>query len=119
MASNMDRIRENIQSASTEDLLDRVTAFRQGMEPEAVRIAERELANRGVTAEAIARHREGYRGKLLVDEDGLPYCCSQCHRPAEGHRVSWVRLFWLVPLFPILRKVCSKHLAEDSVSPPE
>ncbi len=41
-----DRVRANARQASTEDLLERVTIYRSGMEPEAVEIIEAELRRR-------------------------------------------------------------------------
>jgi hypothetical protein len=46
----LDVVRENARAAPTDDLLDRVTAYRAGMEPEALRVIEEELARRGINA---------------------------------------------------------------------
>ena len=54
METNLDRVRANVQAASTEDLLDRATVYREGMEPEALDLIEAELRRRGVTAAAHA-----------------------------------------------------------------
>lgn len=114
MGVDLERVRENVRAASNEDLLDRVTAFRRGMEPEALRIIEKELQLRGVMPEDIARHGEAYRGRLLVDEHGLAVRCWQCQRPAVQRRVVWLRLFWLVPFFPVWRPVCAGHGGEGN-----
>lgn len=45
-----DRVRANARQAPTEDLLERVTVYRSGMEPEAVEIIEAELRRRGICA---------------------------------------------------------------------
>ena len=34
MRFDVERVRQNVQQATTEDLLDRLTVYREGMEPE-------------------------------------------------------------------------------------
>ncbi len=53
MELNLERVRQNAHSASTEELLDRVTVYRNGMEPAAIEVIEDELARRGVSEEQI------------------------------------------------------------------
>src|SRR5262245_49520354 len=43
MRLDLEKVRANARAASTEDLLDRVTVFRDGLEPEAVAVLEEEL----------------------------------------------------------------------------
>ena len=43
MTIEHERIRDNVHKADTEDLLDRATVYRAGMEPEALEIIEEEL----------------------------------------------------------------------------
>jgi hypothetical protein len=53
---NLDRIRRNVQKATTEDLLDRATVFRKEMEPDGLMLIDAELINRGVTVEQLQAH---------------------------------------------------------------
>lgn len=59
-----------VRQAETADLLDRVTAYRNGMEPEAVELMEQELRRRGVDAAAIAAHAEQCRRECVFDASG-------------------------------------------------
>jgi len=101
------RVRQNAQRADTQDLLDRVTAYRSGMEPAAVTIIEAELQRRGVGAEAIAAHSQ--RATLQLP-DGCAVRCSCCERPAVARRWGWQRLWGRVPVFPRPFRVCERHL---------
>ena len=56
MLNEMERVARNVQKATTEDLLNRVTAYRAGMEPEALVLIEQELRRRDVTDEQIEAH---------------------------------------------------------------
>src|SRR5262245_47710860 len=97
------RVLHNVREADTEDLLDRVTAFRDGMEPEAVTIIEEELARRGVFDEEIRRHASEICSDILYDADGWAYRCSFCKRPAVLRRWGWHRLWGMAPIpFPRL-----------------
>src|SRR5579884_673719 len=53
-----ERVRANVQEATTEDLLDRATLYADGMESEALDLIEAELRRRGVTAEVQRAHAE-------------------------------------------------------------
>ncbi len=105
MRFNLERVKANVQAATTEDLLDRVTVYREGMEPRALDVIERELAARGVTRADIEAHA-GARPTL---EGDVPPTCSFCHRPAIGERRGWHRLFWLIPFFPRVLRYCEEH----------
>ena len=61
---NPTKVLANARAATTEDLLDRMTAYRSGMEPEAVELFEMELRRRGVTPEQIAAHARQSQGCL-------------------------------------------------------
>jgi hypothetical protein len=102
------RLLANIQQASTEDLLDRVTVWRAGMDPSAVERIEQELRRRGVGEQEqeahAARHKE-----VVVGADGLPLKCQKCSRPAVGQRWGWHRLWGVVPLFPRKIAFCEEH----------
>ena len=60
------RVAEYIRRAETEELLDRVTVYRAGMEPAAVDLMEHELDRRGISREAIAEHAAERR--ILFDQ---------------------------------------------------
>ncbi|MCC6416755.1 MAG: hypothetical protein IT429_00730 [Gemmataceae bacterium] len=102
------KVQENARKATTEDLLDRVTAQRDGLEPEAVEIIERELRARGVRAEQIADHAERYR-EVVRAADGLTARCCFCHRPAVARRWRLHRLWGVLPVFPRPFYYCAEH----------
>ena len=54
MEFNLRRVAAFVRRAETEELLDRVTVYREGMEPAALDLMEGELDRRGVTREQIA-----------------------------------------------------------------
>jgi hypothetical protein len=109
---DLDRLQANIQAASTEDLLDRVTAYRSGMEPEAIDLIERELRKRGITAADQAAYQAAHaQGEF--DRDGLRRQCAYCRRPAVCRRWRWFRLFRRLPLFPLLTPLCELHAAPE------
>src|SRR5689334_7294684 len=95
-----ERVRQNARQAETEDLLDRVTVYRAGMEPDALYVIEEELRRRGVTAADIDAHARRREESGLGEAGGLPARCSFCARPAVGRRWGWHRLWGLLPVFP-------------------
>jgi hypothetical protein len=105
---NPDRVRANAEDATTEDLLDRVTVYRDDMEPEALEIFEAELARRKVTCEQIAAHADARRANLLTEGTSVRRC-SRCFRPAVHEGWHWHRLFGVIPLFPRLMTFCEDH----------
>ena len=46
---DLDRVRKNVEEATTIDLLERATVFREGMELEALELIETELRRRGIS----------------------------------------------------------------------
>jgi hypothetical protein len=100
----------NARKATTEDLLDRVTVYRDGMEPDALPILEGELRSRGVTAEQIEAHQQ-QRQNVVRFPDGIAAKCSQrdCYRPAIVRRWGWHRLWFGLPVFPRLFYDCEEH----------
>jgi hypothetical protein len=102
------RVRANAQRATTEDLLDRVTVYRSGLEADAVPILEAELHKRGIGPEAIEAHR-GERGTYIQLADGSAVRCSFCDRPAILRAWGWHRLWGQLPIFPRLLYYCEKH----------
>lgn len=104
------KVERNVERATTEDLLDRVTVYLSGMEPEAVEIIERELARRGVLPEAVEAHAASRRqAGLATDATGLPRICVICREPAVEMRWSWQKLFRLIPIFPRRQAFCALH----------
>lgn len=104
---NLDRARSNIAAATSEDLLARVTAFRDGMEPQAIALIEEELARRGVSAEQRARFEHPTEPYLI--KDGFPLRCNLCAQPAVGEISGWYFLFRRFPVFPRRLAVCAAH----------
>lgn len=109
MQFNHDRVRANVRQATTEDLLDRVTVYRQGMEDEALVIIEDELRSRGVRGEEITDHALRRERDTLRLPDGSAAGCSFCHRPAVAHGWSWHRVWGLLPVFPRYFFYCDHH----------
>lgn len=106
---NPERVWQNVRQASTEDLLDRVTVYRQGMEPEAVEIAEAELRARGIREKEIEEHAH-LRGRDAIPlADGTARECSHCRRPAVAEGWGWHRPWGLVPVFPRYFSYCERH----------
>jgi hypothetical protein len=99
----------NARQATTEDLLDRVTVFRQSMEPEALAIIGAELQGRGVTQEAIAAHGLIQEENCMRYKDGTVMVCSLCRKPAVLARWGWHRLWGVLPVFPRRFRYCAEH----------
>jgi hypothetical protein len=108
MRLDLERVQANVRSATTEDLLDRITIYRAEMEPEAVVLIERELRERGISEEDQRVHGERRQG-VLTDAQGQPVRCGQCTRPAVVRGWSWHRLWGLVPVFPRWQAFCEEH----------
>src|SRR5215471_320865 len=96
---DLEKVRANVKNAATEDLLDRATVYRAGMEPAALEIIDAELRSRGVSEEATAAHA-ARRGAGVLDDDGLPMKCEKCRGPAVARVWVWHRLWGVLPLFP-------------------
>jgi len=110
MNLDLDRVRENVKNAQTEDLLDRLTVFRAGSEPEALEVTEAELRSRGVNTPQIRAHERKRDAEVVWLEPGLAARCCRCARPAVARGRRWLRLFWLVPVFPVPSYFCAEHL---------
>jgi hypothetical protein len=102
-------LRANVQSATTEDLLDRATVYREGMEAEALALIGEELDRRGIGESERTRHAEQRRQSMQVGPDGLPLRCRRCPRPAVWQGWSWHRLWGVLPLFPRWKAFCEEH----------
>jgi hypothetical protein len=108
MEFSIDRVRANVRNAATEDLLDRATVFRAGLEPAALPVILEELKTRGITPEAIVRHEEA-RQEVVFDSAGPAVPCAKCHKPAVTREWGWHWMFNKVPLFPRLFYLCEDH----------
>ncbi len=106
------RVRANVRQAATEDLLDRATVYRAGMEPEALDLIEAELRARGLSTEAIEAHAERRRGQTIPLPDGTAVRCSFCDRPAVDQGWGWHWLWGLLPVFPRFYSYCEHHRPE-------
>lgn len=111
-----DKVLANARQACTRDLLNRVTAFRAGMEPDALDIIEAELARRGVRREQIEAHSVQL-GDVIVRADGIAARCSFCDQPAIAHGRGWHRLWKRVPVFPRWFFYCAEHQPRETRPP--
>lgn len=109
MRLDPERVLANARESTTEDLLDRVTVYRAGMEPEALAILEAELRDRGVTAAQIHMHSRSVGERCLRYSDGTALQCSFCRRPAIAIGWGWHRLWGRLPLFPRRFRYCADH----------
>jgi hypothetical protein len=108
------RVRKNVQEAETDDLLDRVTVYRAGLEAESLAVIEEELRSRGVHPAQIRAHEEAQSPGVLFEKPGLAFSCSRCHRPAVARVWRLGRLWGILPLFPRLVYLCPEHLGRPS-----
>ena len=106
-----------IREADSEELLDRVTVYRGGMEPAALDLMEMELDRRGVTREAIAEHHQIRQETAIFLPDGTALRCSFCNRPAVVNGWSWHKLFGRIPLFPRVFARCAIHDPNSTLQP--
>lgn len=109
MIFDLKRVAENVRRADTEDLLDRVTVYRGGMEPAALDLIRGELDRRGVTADDILDHWENRRAMVLLRDDGTARRCSFCDRPAVLRARGWHRVWGRIPVFPRYFTYCDQH----------
>jgi hypothetical protein len=109
MYVNPERVRANVRQAATEDLLDRATVYREGMEMEALDMIEQELRARGIDRDAIAEHERKRREQTRFDSQGIALMCHSCRRPAVVETWGWHRLWGRLPLFPRRFAWCAEH----------
>lgn len=109
MRLDLRKVAEFIRRAETEELLDRVTVYREGMEPAALDLMEGELDRRGVSRSAIADHDADRRLTAIFLPDGTAVRCSFCFRPAVVQARGWHKLFGRIPVFPRLFARCAIH----------
>lgn len=103
------RMLANAAQADTLELLDRVTVLREHLEPQAVEIAEAELARRGITPEEIESHGRRWRHRVLRDERGMVWNCCLCGRAAVAEELDWYRWLGWIPLFRRHYRYCEAH----------
>ncbi len=103
----------NIRRAETDDLLNRVTVERWGMDPDAVRWIKEELASRDVTPAMILDYETQFEG-CLRDEQGRWVICSYCRKPAVVRCWGWHRLWKRIPIFPRVVSMCKDHAAKPN-----
>jgi len=108
MEFSLERVRANVRKATTEDLLDRATVYRAGLEPAALPVILEELKARGVTPQAIVRHEESQQG-VMVDASGTARLCARCRKPAVVREWGWHWMYDKLPLFPRLFYLCEEH----------
>jgi ATP-dependent helicase YprA (DUF1998 family) len=109
MRLNLSKVHANVKEASTDDLLDRVTLWHEGMEPEALEIIEAELRSRGIQPADLNAHSERRRREAIVAPGGFAAVCYRCGQPAIDRRWIWGRLWRILPMFPRLVYVCAEH----------
>ncbi len=102
-------VAEYIRRATTEELLDRVTVYRDDMEPAAVDLMENELWRRGLTRERVTDHATDRRATAVVGADGRVVRCAFCDRPAVTKAWGWRKLFGRIPIFPRVFPRCGSH----------
>jgi hypothetical protein len=118
MLFDLERVKANVRTATTEDLLDRVTVYRAGMEESALDVIEDELRTRNIRSGDIQAHAERRRLETQILPDGTAVPCSFCHRPAVAEGWGWHRLWGLLPLFPRFYHYCSEHRPDSQHGQP-
>jgi hypothetical protein len=114
MKFDLKRVAEFIRRAESEDLLDRVTIYRNGMEPAALDLMEMELDRRGFSRDDIREHDRLRRQTAILLPDGTALRCNFCDRPAAVRRWGWFRLFRRIPIFPRVFAYCEAHGGKTS-----
>lgn len=92
MELDLRKVAAYVRRAETKELLDRVTVYRDGMEPAALDLMANELARRGLSPEEIDAHDRARRETALFHEDGTAVRCSYCERPAVARVHGWHRI---------------------------
>ena len=119
MRFDIRRVAEYVHSADSEELLDRVTVYRDGMEPAALDLMEGELDRRGVTRAAIAEFEAMRRETALTRTDGTIIRCLLCDRPATGRGRGWITIMGgRVPIFPWRFPYCDTHSRKEPQTEP-
>jgi len=106
---DLKKVAEFARGAETEDLLDRVTIYRDQMEPEALEVLGEELDRRGITPEDIDRHTIDREATGIVTRDGAALRCTYCDRPAVKRGWAWHWLWGKLPVIPRPVAWCDVH----------
>jgi hypothetical protein len=106
---DLKRVRENVAKATTDDLLERVTLYRTGMEPAALDVVETELRRRGVSYRAQEEFGAAQENDVLRGPDGSPLRCRRCLHAAVASEWGWHCLFGVLPVFPRRYLYCEQH----------
>ncbi len=106
---DLKKVAEFAKAAETEDLLDRVTVYRDQMEPAAIEVLEAELVERGFTDDTILAHAAERNASAIVDSDGATVRCSFCDRPAVEKGWGWHRLWGKFNVIPRIVARCEVH----------
>jgi hypothetical protein len=109
MRLDLDRVRQNVQKATTEDLLDRATVYRAGMEEAALEIIDAELNARGYSDLDVEHHAQKRIATAIMRPDGVAARCSFCFKPATLKGWGWHRFWGLFPLWPRFFRYCEEH----------
>ena len=109
MDLDLERVRRNVERAETEDLLDRVTVYRDGMEPEALRLIEDELRRRGIDEDGVRTYAQEQDAQVLRAPEGWALRCSFCDRPAVTRGWGWHRMWGVLAVFPRPFRYCREH----------
>ena len=109
MDLDLKKVAEFMRRTTDEDLLDRVTLYREQMEPAALDLFEGELSRRGFDREEIAAHEADFGRDALRDGEGGFARCHFCGRPAVHRGRGWHRLWGRIPVFPRLFATCRRH----------
>lgn len=109
MDRNDERMIAKIREADSEDLLDRITVYRNGMESDAIELIEQELYRRGIKKGEVNAYLEKCSRECLFYSDGTAKECSLCRRPAVWEGWSWHRLMNKIPILPRKMRYCKEH----------
>ena len=109
MDVDREAIADNVRSAATEDLLDRATVYREGMEPEALHLIEDELRRRGIRDADLRAHAEEQDAQVLRAPEGWALRCSYCEKPAVTRGWGWHRMWGVLAVFPRPFRYCREH----------
>lgn len=118
MEWDLQKVVANICQADTDDLIDRITAYRAGLESEAIEMIENELQRRSVSEAEIQVYRQQCQTECLFHTDGTAKMCSFCRKPAVTEKWGWHRLLDKIPLLPRRMRYCKEHQTRETASEP-
>jgi hypothetical protein len=114
MELDLKKVAEFVRKADDEALMDRVTVYRNGMEPAALDLMHHELDRRGITGDDLIDHFQKRRAAGFLLADGTVLRCSFCDCPAVVRGRGWYRIFFgRVPVFPRVYSYCEHHLLSE------